>query len=600
MRFRAQPAVASAILAGVLVLAGARDSGAAVDYELVVECSSEELGDLLYDESSLVLEKERPLATLRGVRRRATADEDLFLRLLRSRGYYAASLRWTLVESSGPEGVAEVRFLVDPGPVYPIRSVDIRGLPPEATFLTEKKGLRRLGLKPGEPGAASSLLAARKQLVTELVKLGYPFAAIEEDEFAIDHAEDRRDMSVTFVVSAGPRAYFGDSTVEGDRKVDPEYVLRRLTFERGALYDPDEVEESRRKLIDAGVFSAVSISHADTLDEEGLLPMRVKVTENKARTVGAGASFSSAQGVGLKAFWEHRNLLGGAEGLRIEGEANQLGFRLLSFYREPDFLEPDQNLLLEFSAAAEDTDAYRSDSLRAAAGVERPLGASLTGGAGVSFEQTAITGSYQDDDFTLIGFPALLRYDTTDDLLDATMGHRLGLYVTPYFDPLDQATSFISLRLNERYYKRLDSEDRYVFAGRFAVGSIQGATGNDVPLTKRFYAGGADSVRGYDYQFVGPLDEDNDPRGGLSLVQFGAEIRWKITPTLGLVPFLEAANVYEDSVPDFSGEFFWGAGLGARYYTVAGPLRVDVGFPLNARDGVDDFFELYISLGQAF
>lgn len=589
------------VLVGVLgvLLLLASDGKAEIPYELEIQGPKESIISLLEGEASLTLEKENPPKTLGGVRRRAEADEDLFIRLLRSRGYYTPKVRWSLEpQRSGDDETAIVRFRIEPGSLYRVDRIEISGLPPEGSFLMEAEGLKKIGLKHNRSASASPILAAEKKLVTELVAVGYPFAAIAGSDFTVEHTTAK--MTVAIDVDPGPRARFGAVHVHGVAKVEEKYVRRRLTFEHGAWYDPEAVEASRTKLIEPGIFSSVSITHAEELDEDGTLPMHVTVAENKARTVGTGVLYSSIQGVGLRAFWEHRNLLGGAEKMRVEAEGNQLGFRGVVSFREPDFWREDQNLLLELVASAADTDAFRSDSLRASAGIDRKLGEHLTGGLGVSFEQTTITGGTQDEDFTLVGLPGFLSFDTTNDPLDATRGHRLALYATPYVDPLDTATSFFSLLLSERFYQKLGASDRYVFAGRFSLGSIQGATGNSVPLTKRFYAGGADSLRGYDFQFVGPLDDENNPTGGFSLVQFGAELRWKITDTVGVVPFVEAANVYQDAIPDFGGDLFWGAGLGLRYYTAVGPLRVDVGIPLNPRDGIEDTFELYISLGQAF
>jgi translocation and assembly module TamA len=600
-RFRVREAKAwrSVMLIALCLLpVSAVTAAAGVDYEVVVEAKDEALSKLLYGEASLVLEAEPP-ATFGGVRRRARADEKLFHSLLRSRGYYASTVRWSIQEpGQDVEGVAMVRFTVEPGRLYRIQDVTILGLPPEGLALATDQGLTRLGLRNNAAAAASPVIGAQKKLIGELTKLGYPFAAIADTDIVVDHGLGK--MTIVVSVDPGPRARFGDVVITGDSRIDAKFIARRLTIERDAVYDPSVVDESRRKLIDAGVFASVSITHADALAPDGSLPMRVAVAENKARTVGAGVLYNANLGVGLRAFWEHRNILGAAEKLRVEGAANQLGFSALVSFSEPDFLRPSQSLLLEFSAAAEDTDAYRSDSIRAGAGVERPLGELLVGGLGVSFEQAKVTGSGQDDSFTLIGFPGSARYDTTDDLLNATRGQRLSLSATPYIDPLDTRVSFLSLRLSERVYHRLGKDDRYVLAGRFAVGSIQGASRSNIPLTKRFFAGGADSVRGYQYQLAGPLDDENNPVGGLSTVQLGAEFRWKFSETLGIVPFVEAANVYDDAFPDFGGDFFWSAGLGARYYTVAGPLRVDLAFPINGRSGVDNVFEVYISLGQAF
>ena len=159
---------------------------------------------------------------------------------------------------------------------------------------------------------------------------------------------------------------------------------------------------------------------------------------------------------------------------------------------------------------------------------------------------------------------------------------------------------FLSSLAGGSAYYAIDSEARFILAGRGRVGSIVGESTEDVPANKRFYAGGGGSVRGYEFQSVGPLDNDDDPLGGRSLIAVGAELRTRITDSIGLVPFVDGGTVYDSSYPDFDETFRWAAGLGLRYFTGFGPIRLDVAVPLNKRDDIDDDFEIYISFGQAF
>jgi translocation and assembly module TamA len=121
-----------------------------------------------------------------------------------------------------------------------------------------------------------------------------------------------------------------------------------------------------------------------------------------------------------------------------------------------------------------------------------------------------------------------------------------------------------------------------------------------LPANKRFYAGGGSSIRGYRFQSVGPLGPANTPLGGRALFEVSTELRVKVTDTIGGVIFIDGGNVYDGELPDFSTNLQWAAGFGGRYFTAFGPVRLDFGFPLNGRDGVDDFMQFYISIGQAF
>ena len=151
--------------------------------------------------------------------------------------------------------------------------------------------------------------------------------------------------------------------------------------------------------------------------------------------------------------------------------------------------------------------------------------------------------------------------------------------------------------------------ERLVIAGRARFGSIAGVDRDDLAPSRRYYGGGGGSVRGYGYQRLGPfeplnpLDEDRDeaselrPIGGRSVTEFALEARYRFGD-YGIVPFIDAGNSYESILPRVS-DLRFGAGIGGRFYTNFGPLRVDVATPLNPREG-DGKIALYISIGQAF
>ena len=171
--------------------------------------------------------------------------------------------------------------------------------------------------------------------------------------------------------------------------------------------------------------------------------------------------------------------------------------------------------------------------------------------------------------------------------------------VTPYLESLGSTISFYSITARHAQYVALDDARDFVLAGRAAIGSIIGASTSNVPADKLLYAGGSGSVRGYALQQIGPLDSANDPVGGRSMIEVGAELRWRVYGDFGIVPFIDGGQVYDTETPDFAQELQWAAGLGFRYYTPIGQIRADIAFPLNPRSS-DDRFQVYFSLGQAF
>jgi translocation and assembly module TamA len=202
--------------------------------------------------------------------------------------------------------------------------------------------------------------------------------------------------------------------------------------------------------------------------------------------------------------------------------------------------------------------------------------------------------------FQLFGLPLTAVRDDTNDALDPTEGTRLQLSLTPTTGVGDESLLFLTAIAGGSAYYAIDEEERFVLAGRARVGTILAEDTDALPASRRFYAGGGGSIRGYEYQLVGPLDNDEEPFGGTSLVEIGAEVRVRVTEEIGVVPFIDGGTVYDDPIPNGDETLRWAAGLGLRYFTGFGPIRLDVAFPLNPRDGVDEAFQFYVSFGQAF
>jgi translocation and assembly module TamA len=180
------------------------------------------------------------------------------------------------------------------------------------------------------------------------------------------------------------------------------------------------------------------------------------------------------------------------------------------------------------------------------------------------------------------------------------MGSPLDFGITPYVGVYDGPITFTRTMAEGRVYQSLTDDGWTVLAGRVAVGAIFGAGARDIPPDKRFYSGGGGSLRGYGYQLATDVDANGDPIGGKSMFEVGLELRRQVTETIGIVPFIEGGRAFSDQIPNPADNLFWGAGLGVRYYSPVGPIRFDVAVPLDRRPGVDDPYQIYISLGQAF
>jgi translocation and assembly module TamA len=407
-----------------------------------------------------------------------------------------------------------------------------------------------------------------------------------------------KTMSATYTIAPGAEARFGATTITGLKRVDRDFITRRIAWAEGAPYDERRVEATRQDLVHSGLFSGVLIGHAEAPAPDGTVAMTVMLIEGPPRSVGAGVGYNTTIGLGARAFWEHRNLFGEGEDLRLSAGAAQKQVGVAANFRKPDFLVRRQDLVTDAELLHETTDAYKSRRERAYVGLEEHMLPPYTLGGGVSLERAYLTETSRDENYLLLGTPLFARRDTTDDLLDPTIGTRTTLSATPYHGLVGRSLDFLMMRVEGRTYHRVGDSDKYVLAAYGALGSIVGASLEGLPADKRLYAGGAGSVRGYGYQRAGPVDASNVPVGGRSSLEFGGEFRWRVTETIGLVPFFDAGNVYDTNLPR-NASLFYSAGLGLRYYTAIGPIRLDLAFPIEKRAS-DSAFQVYISVGQAF
>lgn len=550
----------------------------------------------LRDASQLVTLKNKPPPSADALRRRAANDLPRLNQIMQAEGYWTAKLSYILNTNEKPP---KVTIDIEPGPLFHLASVTFKGPSGEPLPLLDKLGPAAFGLAIGQPARSAPVTAAEPLLAARYERDGHPFAKVTDRHVVVDVAKDT--MSVTYAVDPGPPARFGPLTIEGLKNVDQDFVARRVAWHQGAPYDVREVEATRQELVKAGLFSAVHITHAAAPDSAGEVPMTITLVEGPPRSIGAGVAYNTNLGFGGQAFWEHRNLFGEGERLQLTAGAAQRQLGLALAFRKPDFIDRHQDFLTNAGLLQENTDAYNSRRAQIFIGIERPLLPSLITDAGIDLERATVREfalNEGNENYTLFGLPFVLRRDTTDDLLDPTVGSRETLTLTPYHSIAGPSLNFLTSRLELRRYLRLDETGRMVLAGFGAFGSIEGPSRDMLPADKRLYAGGAGSVRGYAYQHAGPLDAAGVPVGGKSSIEVSGEFRYRITETIGIVPFVDGGNVYPSSLPNNS-SLFWGAGIGLRYYTVIGPVRLDLATPFTHRPG-DTPIQVYISIGQAF
>jgi translocation and assembly module TamA len=572
----------------------------AIAYRVEIDAATTaELGrrlrGLLERSSQLIALKDRPPFTAIGLKRRIDGDIERFQDVLRSEGYYRASVNAEVDREATPP---KVRLIVDPGPPFRLESFSVgyvtaAGAPPAP--LPEAKDL---GVELGAVARAPAVVAGEKAALRFLANRGHPLARIADRKIVVDHAT--RTMRVGLDLDPGPEARFGAVSVAGLDGVEEDYVRVLIPWREGDPYDQRLVDRYRTRLLRTGLFSAVSIDRGEALAEGEVLPVDTRLVEGKQRSVGFGVRYSTGEGPAVKVFWEHRNLLGRNEDLGVAVEVGGIEQSAEVRFVRPDFRLPEQDLFIDAVATRTNSTAFNELSLETSAGLERPLAEDWTGSLAASLEWARLDDQEGSRTSTLAGLPGWLYYDGANDLYNPTKGVRLRLATTPYAGWFDKTVGFLVSEATGSAYVPIDESRRFVLAGRLRAGSIAGQPRDDVPANKRFYAGGGDSIRGYKFQEVGPIDDDNDPLGGRSLFETSLELRTRVWGNLGVVSFVEGGNVFEAEYPDFADPLRWAAGGGLRYFTPIGPVRLDIAFPLNRREDIDDPFQFYIALGEAF
>jgi translocation and assembly module TamA len=542
----------------------------------------------------------RPIDNRFEARRRAEAAAEDAVAVLRSEGYYAAVVEPEVGEGDIPS--ATVR--VTPGPRFVLAAPAIEWVGQAPDPQTEAAARQALALTPGAPGRAAEVVAAEGRAVAAAQKRGYADARAAPREVVVDHAT--HTVQPTYRIAAGPPSRLDGVKLTTNGRTRAGWVQRLAPWKPGDLYNPGDVAELERRLLDTGVFDSVTVGLAPEtqLTPDGLRPVVVSLSEHKARSISVGASYGTNEGPGGDVTWTHYNVLGRADTLSLFARGSKLDSRLGVDLSLPHWRMPDQTLASEIAAYKTTTDAYDAAGFGGHVNAIRHFTRTsfLTLGALLDFSRTDElkpgTLTSLGRDVATFGLLADLTLDRSDDPLNPTRGYRIGGRAEPTLLAGQGTVPYLKVQAQGSAYYPLDSRARTVIAARLHLGSIINGTVGDIPAPQRFFAGGGGSVRGFAFQGVGPRFPDNTPQGGLSLVEGSFEVRHQLTRDWGLVAFVDAGAVGGRAVPRFK-DAGVGAGLGVRYNLGFAPVRVDIAAPVSGRRGGAPF-QIYVSIGQAF
>ncbi|MCW5721125.1 MAG: outer membrane protein assembly factor [Devosia sp.] len=583
-------------------------------YVVTFSASEQNAGDAAArNASALIADANEPASGAAGLIAKARGDYRRILAGLYNEGYYggAVSIRIGGVEAAKlapdvdlPDPV-DVTIAVTTGPLFTFSDVAIVNQAAPTADPGDQVELPAMrGFAAGQVARSSVILTAEQLAIAAWREQGYAKAEIAGREVVADHAS--RTVAARIIVNPGRMAYFGPVTVTGTEAMNPDFVRQQTGLVVGQEYDPDDITRAQKRLDRLEVFRAARFEAAQDIGADGLLPYQLVVDELSGRRFGVGATYSSVDGLGLEGYHLWRNLFGQAERLRLDARVASIAWPVNTAefdyfiggtFTKPGFLTPDTDLVAVVSAERTIYPKYTETSAAGRLGLTHFFSDELTFEGGASFKRARFDDGFGTRDFSTLGLYAGATYDGRDSAVDPTEGFYASGMVEPFYD-LRFGKAGARIVIEGRTYFGFSEEDAFILAGRIKGGALVGPDLSQIPPDKLFFAGGGGSVRGYGFKSIGVDNGAGVVTGGRYLLEASLEARAKVTEDIGIVGFVDGGYVAADTFPGLE-DLRLGVGVGARYYTGLGPLRLDLAIPLNKRAGDPDY-AIYAGIGQAF
>ncbi|WP_442039323.1 autotransporter assembly complex protein TamA [Pseudogemmobacter sp. W21_MBD1_M6] len=533
----------------------------------------------------------------------ALADYRKLLGTLYENGYYSGviSIKIDGAEAAdispfgAPATIRTIKISVTAGPLFKFSKTEILPLVPQTELPAD--------FKIGEPARSPVIQSAVTAAIEGWRGDGYAKAVPGTQAITADHRA--ATLAARIGIITGPRVKFGDLKLPGETAVRPERIRQIAGLPTGEVFSPEELKKSADRLRRTGAFRSVALTEADVVRDGDTLDINAAISEQKPRRFGFGAEVSTLDGVALSGFWMHRNLLGGAENLRIDaavsginGGTGGIDYDLAARFGRPATFGADTTLYILAQIEVLDEPDYSSRQITLGVGATRIISDTLQAEAGLGSRYAQIDDPFGSRDLTLLTLPLGVTFDRRNDTLNPTEGTYIKADLTP-FAGINGSASGARLYVDSRAYKGFGEKDRFVLAGRLQFGSLYGPAIIDAAPDYLFYSGGGGTVRGQPYQ---SLDIDlggGRTLGGRSFIGTSFEVRAGINDAYGVVGFADAGYVGANSTPDNTGGWHSGAGLGLRYNTGIGPIRFDVATPTSGSNAGKEV-QIYVGIGQSF
>ncbi len=577
-------------------------SGFALDtVRLRIPDGNEALADTLQAVSLVVAARRDGTRNANDILAAARADYARLLGALYEAGHFGGTISITVDgrEAAGIDPLARLSQIsaavitIDPGPVYRFSRAEVAPVP--RAFEAPER------FTVGQPAEVSAIEEAAGDAIDAWRAVGMAKADLGGQEITADHAADT--LAARIAIAPGPRLRFGRLLIRGETNVRANRIRKIAGLPTGERFDPEDLDRSARRLRDTGTFRSIALTEADTPNPDGTLDIIAQVADQKPRRFGFGAEIESNEGLALSAFWLHRNLAGGAERLRIDGEISGIGGDsgstdyVLGFeLGRPASPDARTDGFLTGEVARLDEPTFTSDTASLGLSFSREVRDELTASLGIEYSFSDVTDASGTTEFRHLFFPYSMTLDRRENLLNTNDGYYVDAEIAPFLG-LQSSESGVRFTFDARAYEDYGDNSQTVIAARVQMGSIIDASVTGLPNELRFFSGGGGTVRGQEFQALDLPLSTGTRSGGRSFLGIQAEVRRRVTDTISVVGFYDWGAISLDSLPGSDVVDHAGAGLGVRYDTGIGPIRFDLGFPVS---GGGSGVQFYIGIGQAF
>lgn len=595
------------LMSAVALSLAAGSAGQALErLDFSVKAAPDSLESALRGASVLLASKKAGKVTAQEVFADARAEYAILLNALYARGYYSGVIHVYLdgVEAAdistldAPSKIALVKVVVEPGPAFSFSKAIVAPL---------ARGTRLpAGFAKGAPAESGVILDAVSSGVSAWRDQGNAKAKVASQSLTADHVNNT--LSASVALQPGPKLRFGKLRVEGAERMRIARVKAIAGLPEGHVFRPKDLEMATTRLRRTGVFKSVVLVEDDAVTLPDLVGIRATLVEEKRRRYSFGAEIASSDGLSINGEWLHRNLFGGAERLTLSGSISNIGaqssgvdYSLGANIARPATFDADTTAKAGVEIGRVQEVDFDADYFAASLGLDHIFSDSLTGSAALSYDYAKITDPTGNTTYRAVSLPLGLTWDRRDSKTEPTRNIFATAEIKPFLG-FGRTDDGIRATMDLRGYRALGAERRFVLAGRLQAGAVFGASLVGTPRDYLFYSGGAGTVRGQPYQSLGvnvlrDIGGASFTTGGKTFVGGSIEARAKLGETLGIVGFFDVGRV--DATAFFSnGSWQSGAGVGVRYATPVGPIRLDVAMPVGGSTG--DGVQIYVGLGQAF